>query len=183
MPPHLVRPDLGDDVGGVGAAGIDPFAPQCQSGELQRAFAAERAVEGEEEQLPPRLVFERLYLGAAVGKAPCIGGDGDLVVSRIDPFRQGQRCGQRQLSVFGADVDSAVAGDFVARAGRVIGDDVAFAEIDRGDIAVDLDPIGQHSGGVRALLFAFGCDGGFAGSVVAGGRVVRAGCDAWFSGM
>ena len=45
---------------------------------------------------------------------------------------------------------------------------MAFAEVDPGDVAAGLNPVGVLAGGVGAFRFALDCDGQIAGAVVAG---------------
>ena len=59
-----------------------------------KRLAVERAVEGEEPQLPAGFVLEGLDLGAGVAEAARVGGDGDLVFGHRDPV--GDRLGRGQ---------------------------------------------------------------------------------------
>ncbi len=93
--PHLVGPEVGRHQGQIAAGRINPVSAQ-QRGQLAHAFAVERAVEREKEQLPPRFVLEGFHLGPRIGKRPA-GALTEIRVS-VTLIQSGMGCGAVRTS-------------------------------------------------------------------------------------
>ncbi len=167
MSPHLVCPEFGQHVADVALCRVNPVAGQGQARKFSPGFVMERAVEREEEQLPPGEIAECLDLGAGIGEAPRVGSDRDPGVGLVDPV--GQRFGraERELAAFGVDVDGAIARHDITRPGGVIGHHMTFPEVDGRHVAFGLHPVGRGALGVGAFRLPLDGDGHLAGTVVA----------------
>ena len=159
MPPHPVLPDIGGHRRQIGAVRLQPRLPQRQSGQLGGAFAVERALQIEEEQLPAGFVAQGFRARGRHRKAP-------PRAAQIDPRRRGRKP-VRACRAFGqgdgnpppvaADRDRPEARALDLRAGAGIGDARSVGQGDPRFGAV-LHPAGKLPGGIAALGLAFDGD-------------------------
>ena len=167
MPPHAVGPEFRQHVRQVCSRRIKPFACGCQTRQITKRLVMERAVEGEEKQLPPRFILERLDFGARIVKATGLSRHRNAVVRDRNPVRHRLWRVQHQLAIHRSDVDGAIIGDHHARTRRIISHDVASPKVNRGHIAIDADPFGINAGGVGAFRLPFNRDHDLSGAVIA----------------